>query len=351
MRSPEACGKLGATDLVNATMSSGSAIFLGMAAALCWGASASSATIKSLPGKHGGVTIQISGRFTTGDADAFISEVKQATAAGKYIENVQLDSAGGKLLEGVKLAGAIREGKISTTVGQGAVCASACFLAFAAGDPKFVDHSAQIGVHKASHEGGRETVLSGVATVSMAHFAKELGVPSAIITRMMMTPPTKIVWLSSGDLQSMGVKMAGPPAQARPVATDQLPVQQTPAEFASLAALTPQARAAPKSASAWNEFIDNAAKLSADQNEGNAALSRLCQPELKNCVLGLAYLLVDGRQGLAVVIQDANGKTVRREVCEFNRSDDVRICVDWDSGAKHRDTKNTKGDWIQIARE
>jgi len=56
-------------------------------------------------------------------------------------------------------------------------------------------------------------------------------------------------------------------------------------------------------------------------------------------------------QGLAVVIQDVNGKTMRREVCEFNNSNDVRNCVDWDSGARHRDTKNTKGDWVQIAGE
>src|SRR5438552_2631527 len=145
--------------------SSGCAIFLGVAVAVCWGAPASSATIKSLAGKHGGVIIQTSGQITTGDADAFISEVKQANAARKLVENVRLNSTGGKLLEGLRLAGAIREAKLSTSVGQGAVCASACFLAFAAGDSKFVDYGAQIGVHKASDKGGRETMLSGAATV------------------------------------------------------------------------------------------------------------------------------------------------------------------------------------------
>jgi hypothetical protein len=332
-------------------MSSGSAIFLGMAVAVWWGAPASSATVKSLPGKHGGVIIQISGQITAGDADAFINEVKQATAAGKAVENVQLNSTGGKLLEGVKLAGAIREERIATTVGQGAVCASACFLAFAAGDPKFADPGAQIGVHKASEKGGRETALSGVATVSMSHVAKDLGVPSPIIARMMITPPTQIAWLSSRDLQSMGVMMAGTSAQTRQVARDGLSVQQTPGEFASLASVTPQARTASTDAPSWNEFIDRVAKLSAEQNDGNAALSRLCQPELKNCVLGLAYSLQDGRQGLAVVIQDVRGKTMRREVCEFNSSDDVRQCVDWDTGAIRRDRKNTEGDWVQIAGE
>jgi hypothetical protein len=56
--------------------------------------------------------------------------------AGKLVARVQLNSAGGRLVEGAKLAATIRLAKISTFVGSGAVCASACFLAFAAGDPK-----------------------------------------------------------------------------------------------------------------------------------------------------------------------------------------------------------------------
>jgi hypothetical protein len=99
----------------------------------------------------------------------------------------------------------------------------------------------------------------------------------------------------------------------------------------------------------WDEFIDKVAKVSADQNGGSAALSRLCQPELDNCILGLEYSLEDGRKGLAVVIQDTHGKVQRREVCEFNAASDARNCVDWDSGAKHSDAKNAEGNWIQRA--
>src|SRR6266446_2084663 len=342
LRALTACGKLNPHAFGGVMKSPGCAIFLGMAVAVCCGAPASSATIKSLPGKHG-VIIQISGQITDGDADAFISEVKRANAAGKVVENVQLNSSGGKLLEGVKLAGAIREGKISTSVGQAAVCASACFLAFVAGDPKFAGDGARIGVHKASEKGGHETALSDAVNVSMARFAEGLGVPSAITGRMVKTPPKQIVWLNSQDLHAMGVRMTGEPVQSRQVAADGSSVEQiSGGELASLTAITPQARAS-TSAPSWNDFIDKAAKLSAEQNDGNAALSRLCQPELNNCILGLAYLLKDGRQGLAVVIQNAHGKTMRREVCEFNNSNDIRSCIDWDSGAKHRDLKTTKG--------
>ena len=309
---------------------SGCAIFLGVAVAGFLAAPASSATITSLPGKYGGLIIQISGQVTLGDVGVFIGAVKQANATGKVIESVELNSTGGSLNEGVRLARAIREAKISTVVGQGAVCASACFLIFAAGDPKFVGDGARIGVHKASEKGGRETMRSGAATESMANFAKQLGVPSSIIGRMVRTPAKQIGWLDSQDLRAMGVSMAGLPTQTKHVAAEGVSVQQ-----------------GSTSATGWNEFIDKVSKVSADQNDGKPILSRLCQPDLDNCILGLEYLLPDGRKGLAVVIQDAKGKTLRREVCEFNSSSDVRNCVDWDSGAKHHDIKNTKGDWVR----
>ena len=324
-------------------MKPGAGTLLGMAIAIYLGAPASSATIRSLPGQDRRVIIQIFGQIAAGDADVFINAVKQANAAGKTVESVQLNSAGGSLLEGARLAAAIKVGKISTTVAQGAVCASACFLAFAAGDPKFAGYGALIGVHKASDKSGRETEASGEATLLMGRFAKDLGVPSAIIARMVSTPSKQIGWLNSQDLRSMGVS-TGNPVQTRLVATDGLPVRQIPEAGASLATLTPQPSASRPS---WNEFIDKTIALSAEQNQGSAVLSRSCKPELKTCVLAVAYLLKDGRQALATVFQAVDGSITRREVCESNVSNDVRDCIDWDTGAKYRDMKNTKGDWVQ----
>jgi hypothetical protein len=152
---------------------------------------AASADIKSASGKDGRVTILITGEIVPGDADAFSATVKQANDAGKFVANIRLNSEGGNLLEGVKLADAVSFGKISTNVGKNATCASACFLIFAAGNTKFASYDARIGVHGASDEHGNETVQSGAATVSMARVAKELGVPSAIIGRMVVTPLTR----------------------------------------------------------------------------------------------------------------------------------------------------------------
>lgn len=196
-----------------AMRSMGRVIVLGIAVAVCGGAPVSAATIKTHASKNGGVTITLSGPITFGDSDTFTRELQQATDAGKAVETVQLDSGGGRLVEGVKLATAIKDAGISTSVGPGDVCASACFLIFAAGATKFLGDGARVGVHKASDKDGRETTSSGAATESMAHFAKELGVPASIIARMVRTPSKQIVWLDSQDLKAMGVSLAGCPCK------------------------------------------------------------------------------------------------------------------------------------------
>ena len=92
---------------------------------------------------------------------------------------------------------------MSTNVGQSATCASACFLIFAAGETKYANISARIGVHGASEKG----VVSRAATTSMADVAKELDVPWSIIRRMINTPPDEVEWLSLADLRLMGTKV------------------------------------------------------------------------------------------------------------------------------------------------
>lgn len=174
---------------------------------------AMAASLKPSTMKDGRIVILISGEITEGDSDAFKAAVKAANDAGKLVSSVRLNSPGGNLYEGAKLADAVRFGKMATNVGHGATCASACFLIFAAGEAKFANYSAQIGVHGASDENGAETVQSGAATVSMARIAKELGVPPAIIGRMVVTSPSDMVWLSPADLQSMGTSMVGKPSQ------------------------------------------------------------------------------------------------------------------------------------------
>jgi hypothetical protein len=289
--------------------------------------------------------VSISGEITDGDTEAFKSAVKAANDAGKLVTSIRLNSIGGNLLEGAKLSEAVRYAKVATNVGQGAICASACFLIFAAGETKFANYTAQIGVHGASDQSGEETVQSGAATVSMARIAKDLGVPPAIIGRMVVTPPSQMVWLSPADLQTMGTTMVGKPSQipAQPEAN----VQQLPAGEPTNIAPNAKASTPPN----WSDFVEQVTATSAKQHDGKPDYFRFCQPELKVCNTGIAYRDKNGTDMAIKVIKDMNDKMITREVCSFNEMGDIRVCFDWDSLAKHRDMKNAKGEWYKVADE
>src|SRR5258708_4462521 len=165
---------------------------------------AAAAEIKSFNLKDDSVEISISGDIAPGGSDALRVSIQAANDAGKLVTSLRLNSAGGNLLEAVRLAAAVKLAKMSTNVGQSATCASACFLIFAAGETKYANNSARIGVHGASDK----DVVSHAATTSMADVAKALDVPWSIIRRMINTPPGEVEWLSIADLRLMGTKVS-----------------------------------------------------------------------------------------------------------------------------------------------
>jgi len=315
---------------------------------------AASADIKSVVGKDGSVLVWISGEIVPGDSDAFSAAVKQANDAGKFVANVRLNSRGGNLLEGIKLADAVRFGRMSTNVGKDAACASACFFIFAAGNTKFASYDARIGVHGASDRNGEETVQSGAATVSMARIAQDFGVPSAIIGRMVVTPPDDMVWLTPQDLQSMGTTMTGKPNQTQAVAGSDKGLRQTPeSPSPSMRAKSADDPSGAENAPAptWKGLLENAIELSKKQNGGSPDFNRACQPELKSCVNGLSFTTKDGTYMIMKVTENLDGKMIRREICSFNLHHDVRSCLDWDKGSTHRDMKNSKGEWEKVSED
>ena len=181
-----------------------------------------SATLTTYTSKEGKVFVVLNGNIAAGDSDQLQQLLKGANDYGENVSGICLNSNGGNLLEGVKLAIAIRFAKIASVVPKGSTCASACFLAFAAGAHKFASYSASVGVHGASDANGLE---HDAATVAMAKIIKELGVPASIIGRMVVTPPDRVIWLSPNDLRSMGATMTGDPSQT-PTAT--VPMQIVP---------------------------------------------------------------------------------------------------------------------------
>jgi hypothetical protein len=312
---------------------------------------ASAATLTATPIKDNKVIISLAGEIVDGDAEKLKEIIRSHNDAGRVVSAVRFNSPGGLLVEGVKLASIIRYGKIATSVQSGARCASACFVAFSAGPQKFVSYTANVGVHGASDARGQE---AGDATVSMARVVKELGVPEGIIGKMVITPPNEIVWLWADDLRSMGATMTGKPAQAPP---DQITTpQQVPSESRAVVGAPLQlpsapSRGAPGSASppSWKDLVAAAVALSKEQNGGSARFGRSCQPNLKVCTTAVLFRGKDGLDVMVKATEDMNGRPLQHELCTFNDFKDVRTCVDWESGASHRDMKDKSGEWQEVS--
>ena len=108
-------------------------------------ATATAATLKSYTLKDDGrVLIDLRGPIAAGDAQALKSLIKSANDNHLLVASVRLNSDGGALAEAAELASIIQFGKLATVVANGATCASACFVVFAAGNEKFVNYSSFI---------------------------------------------------------------------------------------------------------------------------------------------------------------------------------------------------------------
>jgi hypothetical protein len=160
--------------------------------------------------------ITLAGAIVKGDAAKF-RKLLTPGPNEKPVTALLLSSSGGAVAEAAEIATLVRNANIATRVANGATCASACFLIFAAGKHKFAGSRARIGVHSANDMvTGAETDAGAHATVSMGRVLQSYGVPERIIGRMVLTAPTSIAWLSTDDLRSMGVQMDGQAPAAMP---------------------------------------------------------------------------------------------------------------------------------------
>jgi hypothetical protein len=116
-----------------------------------------------------------------------------------------LDSPGGLVSQGEQLSRIIRSKELTVVVAADRQCVSACFLLFAASPRKYVESNALVGVHSAS-ENGTENETTMAVSVQMARIASALGVPPAVVGKMVRTKPGAVEWLTPEDLTSMGAK-------------------------------------------------------------------------------------------------------------------------------------------------
>ena len=123
--------------------------------------------------------VQLSGLIGPGDGSRLIGLVKDAVKAGRLVPSLSLDSLGGTFGAGVELAQRVRTFGLSTYVEDGAHCASACFLVFAAGKQKFASYGARIGVHAGKDPTG-DADRAAAGTDVMRRLLTALGVPPSI---------------------------------------------------------------------------------------------------------------------------------------------------------------------------
>ncbi len=194
------------------------------------GAAAMQFAYGPVSGVAGGGMIFASGRVTVGD-DAKLRSALGAVPAGARLVGLSLDSPGGNAEEGVLLADTVREKGLGTFVGQGAMCASACFNVFAAGSRRFASTTALIGVHGASY-GGRDDVYAQAETVRLARQLAGFGVPDVILGKMITAQPNQMWWLNRDDLETMRVEFVALQATDKRATAEPAPTGSTDAAAA-----------------------------------------------------------------------------------------------------------------------
>ena len=170
---------------------------------------AEAAKLGSYVNNEGNVILTLEGEINQGDAKGLQSIINKARWNNRSVIAIRLSSPGGNMMEGIHIADVVNDNKLATVVAKNAMCASACFLAFAAGHEKYASARSSIGVHGASESNGKESDNSRSATIIMAKILNMMHVPHRIIGEMVTTPPNQMIWLKMPDMREWDVVVTG----------------------------------------------------------------------------------------------------------------------------------------------
>lgn len=177
--------------------------------------SASAATIDGYLNDEGKVVLTLEGEIKPGDSKKMQDLIDQVHWKNREVIALRLSSPGGNMMEGVHIADIVNDNKLATVVVNNTFCASACFIAFAAGHEKYASAHSSLGVHGAANKDGKQDVDSMSATVVMAKILNMMHVPVSVIGKMVITPPEEMVWLKMEDMQQWDVHVTGLPKKGR----------------------------------------------------------------------------------------------------------------------------------------
>ena len=197
------------------------------------------------------VVVLLQGPIVPGDFKRLINFLLAMPPTDR-ITAYALDSPGGNVVEAETLAEAITRLDTSIFVGEGSQCSSACFLLFAAGSRRIVRPGALIGVHSVS-ENGEETIGSMAVTTAMARNLAKLGVPPAIIGKLVQTPPGRATWLTPADLASMSVTVLDPTASSTSRRNPSASVNPPPQYYGAPSPLRPPSIKQPSMSKSYEE--------------------------------------------------------------------------------------------------
>jgi hypothetical protein len=277
----------------------------------------------------GQTIVLLDGRIERGDGTKLALIVTALDNQGRAVSTLYLNSPGGSGHDDREMAALVRRFKISTIVADGAVCVSACFTVFAAGHRKLAGYHVQIGVHRTS-QNGKETDASVAATAENAKIIRELGVPPAIVDKLMQTPPDRVAWLTPGDLQSMNVAITGMlrrPVPLEPATRPVAPRRLTPFKPDGLS---------------WSEYVAEASELSR-RTFGPTYLREACNLYTALCSRSFVFIDAEDVRTHVTADEDKSGNIVRREVCKSNLPGGARSCLDWDTLEKYYSVAGRNG--------
>jgi hypothetical protein len=136
--------------------------------------------------------IIIKGKLEKDDEGKFLGTLGTLRSAIVFLE-----SPGGPLGVAISLGLTIRKRGLETAVADGAICTSACALAWLGGSPRRIGQHAHIGFHEPWDPSTRESSLKGDAAI--ANYIRQLGLPYAALLLLLRAGPSSMEWLTEAS--------------------------------------------------------------------------------------------------------------------------------------------------------
>jgi TPR repeat protein len=156
------------------------------------------ATIERVDGEP--TLLVVSGELQLGDEKRFVGEALPLDEAF-----VVLSSEGGNVYAALEIAKAIRLKGFPTIVPEGHRCASACALAWLAGQTRFMGPDAEIGFHAVYEMNDGKPTERGAANALVGAYLNSLGFSEAAIYYITSSPPEGMNWLTPEAAVTFGI--------------------------------------------------------------------------------------------------------------------------------------------------